>query len=193
MRPNVRRIDLTQTPTTVEVWPSLDWLDAVSDRRRRADVVELADAPRRSSAFAGPRGRSGLWDAMANAVQRARESSLGDGDRDEIDDPQGSADVIEMTVDTPHLAYLARVACSGPRMRRDLPGADIIAFVDGRARDASQAAPNARVVPARTLRVVPAPGPPPERTGPRAGWWPRQRCRLPWRPARSPDGAPPES
>jgi len=138
MRPNVRRIDLTQTPTAVEVWPSLDWLELASDRARSADVIGFADAPRRSSTVGAPHGRSGLWDAMANAVQRARESSLGEAGHglDDGDDERG-ADVIEMTVDTPHLAYLARVACSGARSRDDLPGAEIIALVDGRTRDAS--------------------------------------------------------
>ena len=47
------------------------------------------------------------------------------------------AEIIEMTVDTPHLAYLARVACSNGTGRDDLPGADVIALVDARTRDAS--------------------------------------------------------
>jgi hypothetical protein len=40
MRPTVRRIDLTQTPTAVEVWPSLDWLEPTSIREgeREGDV-----------------------------------------------------------------------------------------------------------------------------------------------------------
>ena len=62
-----------QTPTAVEVWPSLDWLEPTAGRR---DAVR---ATSRSVALAvgrGPHGRSGLWDAMASAVQRARESSL---------------------------------------------------------------------------------------------------------------------
>ena len=58
--------------------------------------------------------------------------SISDGDPS---DASGS-DVIEMTVDTPHLAYLARVACTSDKGREDLPGADVIAFVDARMRDA---------------------------------------------------------
>jgi hypothetical protein len=89
---------------------------------------------------AGPHGRSGLWDAMANAVQRARESSLGSAMDDDLDtalEHAGiDAEIIEMTVDTPHLAYLARVACSNGTGRDDLPGADVIALVDARTRNA---------------------------------------------------------
>ena len=94
----------------------------------------------RSSIGAGPHGRSGLWDAMASAVQRARESSLGnamdDDHQTEVDAADFDAEIIEMTVDTPHLAYLARVACSNGTGRDDLPGADVIALVDARTRDA---------------------------------------------------------
>jgi hypothetical protein len=119
MRPTVRRIDLTQTPTTVEVWPSLDWLEPTA-----------ATAPRPPVFGASPRRRTGLWDAMASAVQRARESSLGDAGPTGDDRPDPCGDVIEMTHATPHLAYLARVACGDPTRRNDVPGADVIAFVD---------------------------------------------------------------
>jgi len=140
MRPTVRRIDLTQTPTAVEVWPSLDWLEPSSFREgeRDGDVRTVSfDAVRtRSSIAAGPHGRSGLWDAMASAVQRARESSLNELDADELAEAE-DAEIIEMSHDTPHLAYLARVACSTGTGRDDLPGADVIAFVDARTRDAS--------------------------------------------------------
>ncbi len=140
MRPTVRRIDLTQTPTAVEVWPSLDWLDPSTGRRAARELADrspLFDGVRsRTSRVAGPHGRSGLWDAMANAVQRARESSLSGLDADEWTEAE-DAEIIEMSRDTPHLAYLARVACSRGTGRDDLPGADVIAFVDARTRDAS--------------------------------------------------------
>ena len=139
MRPTVRRIDLTQTPTVVEVWPFLDWLEPTSRRtsaREAADCTSSFDAvPSRPTGVAGPHGRSGLWDAMANAVQRARESSLSGVDSDDQAAAE-DAEIIEMTSDTPHLAYLARVACGNGTGREDLPGADVIAFVDARNRDA---------------------------------------------------------
>jgi len=123
MRASVRRIDLTTEPAGVEFWPSLDWLagDPTSP--------DLIGDPGRPT---GPQGRSGLWDAMAQAVQRVREVSLataGEG---------ADAQVIEFAPDAPHLAYLARVACSadGGDDRPELPGADVIALVDLRARDA---------------------------------------------------------
>ncbi len=136
MRPTVRRIDLTQTPTTYEVWPSLDWLEPTSVEATRSETLPFDTARPRSSQVGGPYGRSGLWDAMASAVQRARESSLGELATDDDEHDQCGADVIEMTVATPHLAYLARVACGDQRGRGDLPGADVIALVDARARDA---------------------------------------------------------
>ncbi|MGZ4707108.1 MAG: hypothetical protein ACXWBN_00030 [Acidimicrobiales bacterium] len=140
MRPTVRRIDLTQTPTAVEVWPSLDWLEPTGAPRARRRPLPLDAAPTAVPSVGGPHGRSGLWDAMASAVQRARESSLGESIADHDDTGRSSdidgADVIEMTVDTPHLAYLARVACSSGTGRDDLPGADVIAFVDARTADA---------------------------------------------------------
>lgn len=143
MRPTVRRIDLTQTPTAVEVWPTLDWLEPVpgADRSDAADRAVAFDAEHRSSMVRGPRGRSGLWDAMASAVQRARECSssgaFADDEQAEGQREQGDAEIIEMTVDTPHLAYLARVACGNGTGRDDLPGADVIALVDARTRNAS--------------------------------------------------------
>jgi hypothetical protein len=136
MRPTVRRIDLTQTPTAVEVWPSLDWLEPTGGTPpARRSSLPFDEAPRAASPF-GPHGRSGLWDAMANAVQRARESSLGDTLTDDDQADLEDAEIIEMTVDTPHLAYLARVACSNGTGRDDLPGADVIALVDARLPDA---------------------------------------------------------
>jgi len=122
MRASVRRIDLTTEPAGVEFWPSLDWLagDPTSP-----DLIGDPAHP------AGPQGRGGLWDAMAQAVQRVREVSLataGEGP---------DAQVIEFAPDAPHLAYLARVAGSveGGDENLDLPGADVIAMVDLRARD----------------------------------------------------------
>jgi hypothetical protein len=135
MRPTVRRIDLTQTPTTFEVWPSLDWLEPTTVEATASETVPFETARPRSTQVGGPHGRSGLWDAMASAVQRARESSLGEVATDDQHD-LGDAEVIEMAVATPHLAYLARVACGDPGGRDDLPGADVIALVDARARDA---------------------------------------------------------
>ena len=132
MRPTVRRIDLTQIPTAVEVWPSLDWLEPTSGSG--VHPAAATGAPHRLPATTFRGGRSGLWDAMASAVQRARESSLHESD---LDDGHQGAEVIEMTVDTPHLAYLARVACRDVSRRDDLPGADVIALVDSRRADAS--------------------------------------------------------
>jgi hypothetical protein len=122
MRASVRRIDLTTDPAGVEFWPSLDWL--AGDPTSPEVAAEAAPV-------AGPQGRGGLWDAMAQAVQRVREVSLataGEGN---------DAQVIEFAPDAPHLAYLARVACSadGDDDRRHLPGADVIAMVDLRARE----------------------------------------------------------
>ncbi len=136
MRPTVRRIDLTQTPTAVEVWPSLDWLEPTDEAPARRSSLPFDEAPRAASPFGGPHGRSGLWDAMASAVQRARQSSLGDTLTDDDQADLEDAAIIEMTVDTPHLAYLARVACSNGTGRDDLPGADVIALVDARLADA---------------------------------------------------------
>jgi hypothetical protein len=115
MRASVRRIDLTTDPAGVEFWPSLDWL---------ADDAPAVDS------FTGPHGRTGLWDAMAQAVQRVREVSLANANG-------GDAQIIEFAPDAPHLAYLARVACStdGDDDRNHLPGADVIAMVDLRARE----------------------------------------------------------
>jgi hypothetical protein len=114
MRATVRRIDLTSDQAVVEMWPSLDWMsqDPAADQRP-----------------AGPHGRGGLWDAMAKAVQRVREVSLTDG-------PDGrGAEIITLAPDAPHLAYLARVG-SSDRAGGSLPGADVIALVDRRARQA---------------------------------------------------------
>ena len=113
---------------------------------------------------------------MASAVQRARESSLGDRGRRRLDDRgracRVDAEIIEMTVDTPHLAYLARVACTNGDGSRRPPR---------RRRDRLRRRPHA---------ATPADAATHAR---RAGWWRRRARRLPWRPARSPDGAVPES
>jgi hypothetical protein len=113
MRASVRRIDLTTDPVGVEFWPSFDW---PTDDDARA---------------MGPHGPSGPWDAMANAVQRVREVSL-------ANDGGADAEILAFAPDAPHLAYLARLACSadGDDDRNHLPGADVIALVDLRAREA---------------------------------------------------------
>ena len=116
MRAEIRRIDLTTDPATVEAWPSLDWLAAPAT----FDVSVPENI--------APRGRSGLWDAMAQAVQRAREASLTDGGG--LD-----ADVVTLAVDAPHLAYLARVAAGAADVDDDAPGAEVIALDDARPRD----------------------------------------------------------
>ena len=70
------------------------------------------------------------------AVQRVREVSLANAATTR---PRSTADaqVIEFAPDAPHLAYLARVACTdGDDDRNHLPGADVIAMVDLRAREA---------------------------------------------------------
>ncbi len=120
MRAEIRRIDLTTEPATVEAWPSVDWLATPSPLESDA---EAASAP-----YVGPHGRSGLWDAMAQAVQRAREASLGEGD--DLD-----ADVVTLAVDAPHLAYLARVAAGAAQADDDAPSAEVIPFGEARPRD----------------------------------------------------------
>jgi hypothetical protein len=116
MRASIRRIDLTTNPATVDVWPSIDWLTQESD-------VEPAT---QDEHFAGPRGRGGLWAAMANAVARARESSM-----PPAADPQQQAEVIDLVLDAPHLAYLASVSAGGEDEE-----AEVIAFDPRRTRDA---------------------------------------------------------
>jgi hypothetical protein len=94
MRASVRRIDLTHQAAEVDVWPSLDWLNGELDE----------PAPRT------PRGRGGLWLAMANAVARAREAASPEVASPEVADLREDAEVINLAVEAPHLAYLARVA-----------------------------------------------------------------------------------
>jgi hypothetical protein len=117
MRAEIRRIDLTTEPVSFEAWPSLDWLASPSP------IADEVKAP-----YVGPRGRGGLWEAMANAVQRAREASVSD-------DGEADAEVVTLSVDAPHLAYLARVASGGARGHDDARGADVIALDDVRSRD----------------------------------------------------------
>jgi hypothetical protein len=117
MRAEIRRIDLTTDPATVEAWPSLDWLASPSSFHLETPQP------------VAPRGRSGLWDAMAHAVQRAREASVTDGT--DLD-----ADVVSLAVDAPHLAYLARVAAGAALTDDDAPNAEVIALDDARSRDA---------------------------------------------------------
>ena len=99
MRASIRRIDLTQQPAKVDVWPSMDWLSG--------DVEEPTPA-------VGPRGRGGLWTAMANAVARARQAAPAESANDLFavgaDLRSEPAEVIDLAVQAPHLAYLARVA-----------------------------------------------------------------------------------
>jgi hypothetical protein len=115
MQAEIRRIDLTTDPATVVAWPSIDWL------ARSTFDVSVPD-------HVAPRGRGGLWDAMAQAVQRAREASLTDGGGLE-------ADGFALAADAPHLAYLARVAAGAAETDDDAPGADVIALDDTRPRD----------------------------------------------------------
>ena len=98
------------------MWPSLDWL---AERQQRSE-----------DSSSGPRGRTGLWDAMAQAVQRARQVSLATSRGPVAGEPTTHAEVIELTVESPHLAYLARISSSADGGRDDLPGADVIALVD---------------------------------------------------------------
>ena len=132
MRASIRRIDLTKSPAEVDVWPSIDWLTTDSE----ADPGDV-------SPLTGPRGRGGLWEAMASAVARAREASTATGPTDggvsasQGNDARGGgggqADVIDLVVEAPHLAYLARVACDVDR--DDADGADVIVFGEPRSRD----------------------------------------------------------
>jgi hypothetical protein len=118
MRAEIRRIDLTTEPATVEAWPSLDWLESPSPSTFNVETPENV----------APRGRGGLWDAMAQAVQRARQAPLTDGA--DID-----ADMVTLAVDAPHLAYLARVAAGAAHADDDASSADVIALDDARSRD----------------------------------------------------------
>ena len=121
MRAEIRRIDLTTDPATVEAWPSIDWLASPS----RFDV----SAPQNPA----PRGRSGLWDAMAHAVQRAREASrTAGGDLD--------ADRVTLAVDAPHLAYLARVAAGAADAADEAPSAAVIPVDDARPATSTEPA-----------------------------------------------------
>jgi hypothetical protein len=91
MRASIRRIDLTQQPARVDLWPSTEWLSA--------DIGLTKPAP------VGPQGRGGLWVAMARAVARAREASM------TTSWPDGStAEALALADPAPHLVYLARVA-----------------------------------------------------------------------------------
>ncbi|HVN52591.1 MAG TPA: hypothetical protein VMT43_14240 [Acidimicrobiales bacterium] len=116
MRASIRRIDLTQSPATVEAWPSIDWLSQEPDSAT-------------GSPANGPRGRGGLWAAMASAVARAREASTSgtpQGDPATVEVAPEPAEVIDLVAEAPHLAYLARVACSSEREDDDV--ADVIDF-----------------------------------------------------------------
>jgi len=117
MQAEIRRIDLTTEPATVDAWPSIDWLASTAGSFGATASEHVA-----------PRGRGGLWDAMAKAVQRAREASVSD-------EVGMDAEVVTLTVDAPHLAYLARVAAGAAHADVDGPGAEVIALDDARFRD----------------------------------------------------------
>jgi hypothetical protein len=123
MRASIRRIDLTQSPATVDAWPKGEWLSP----------EPAASTP---STSIGPRGRGGLWAAMASAVARAREASTA-GETGLVEPSAGSADVIDLVAEAPHLAYLARVACTAEREEPDemVGFAEIIDFDASRSRD----------------------------------------------------------
>ena len=121
MRASIRRIDLTTSPATVDVWPSIDWLAGGTD--------ETPGATMEGEACAGPRGRGGLWAAMASAVARAREASSTDADRIA---GQADAEVIDLMPEAPHLAYLASVATGTEHDEAE--DADVIHFDDHRSR-----------------------------------------------------------
>jgi hypothetical protein len=119
MRASIRRIDLTQSPAAVEAWPSIDWLAQEPDSTNDLPV-------------AGPRGRGGLWAAMASAVARAREASTSGAETTMssvgvTDGPDEPAEVIDLVTEAPHLAYLARVACNSEQDEDD-DVADVIDF-----------------------------------------------------------------
>ena len=131
MRASIRRIDLTQVPAAVDVWPSIDWMCADdSEPDPREATMEAAK-------LVGPRGRGGLWAAMASAVARAREASTTSTDETPVEVTDATVDhqakVIDLAVEAPHLAYLARVACDADH--EDAAEADVIVFDDYRARD----------------------------------------------------------
>jgi len=122
MRASIRRIDLTTSPATVDVWPSIDWLAQEPDEKTTGGTMG-------DETCSGPRGRGGLWAAMANAVARAREASTAEpcgttGSR-------GDAEVIDLVPDAPHLAYLASVASSSDH--EEAEDADVIHFDDRRS------------------------------------------------------------
>jgi hypothetical protein len=98
MQPSISRIDLTQSPASIDAWPSIDWLTDDADGGRESEPATADRVP-------GPHGRGGLWAAMANAVARAREASTATA-------RSHSGEVIDLVAEAPHLAYLARVACN---------------------------------------------------------------------------------
>jgi len=117
MQAEIRRIDLTTEPATVDAWPVNDWLASATGSFGAIAADHVA-----------PRGRGGLWDAMAKAVQRAREASVSE-------EADMDADVVTLALDAPHLAYLARVAAGAAHADVDGPGAEVIALDDARFRD----------------------------------------------------------
>jgi hypothetical protein len=134
MRASIRRIDLTQSPTAVDVWPSIDWMCADHSEPKPGEMTMEAER------LAGPRGRAGLWSAMASAVARAREASTGSSSASTTSAncamsaaPKREAKVIDLAVEAPHLAYLARVARDADH--EDAADADVIVFEDYRTRD----------------------------------------------------------
>jgi len=122
MRASIRRIDLTQDPAKVDVWPSMDWLSG----------------DEQPTPLVGPRGRGGLWTAMANAVARARQASPAESANDLFavgaDLRAESGQVIDLAVQAPHLAYLARVAAGAERSSEGDGDAEVIVFDGPRPR-----------------------------------------------------------
>ncbi len=124
MRASIRRIDLTQSPATVDVWPSMNWMRA--DDLEPDPGVESMEPQK----VCGPRGPNGLWSAMASAVALAREASapsleVADGASDD-QAPDRDAKIIDLAAEAPHLAYLARVACDADH--EDAADAEVIVF-----------------------------------------------------------------
>jgi hypothetical protein len=124
MRASIRRIDLTQSPATVAVWPSINWMCA--DHLE----PEPGAASMEPQKLSGPRGPNGLWSAMASAVALAREASTPSREHStpprEVADSTKDAKVIDLASEAPHLAYLARVACDADH--EDAADAEVIVF-----------------------------------------------------------------
>ena len=123
MRASIRRIDLTQQPAEVEAWPSMDWLSGEvgrSELPRRGRPGTRGTVGGDGQGRVEPRRIAGGLVASRTTRPRSWPSST---------TQFAGAEVIDLVVEAPHLAYLARVAAGsnggrrrpGDRLRRPPP------------------------------------------------------------------------